>query len=245
MLLSPTGFVRGRAIEWAWLGRLPYARALALQERVHADVLAGRAPETLLLLEHDPVITLGRHADAAHVLTGAEALGRAGITVLQDFAGWRRHLPRPGPVGRLSHLPPAPRNQGPRRRDGRRGRRRACRAWASRRRGAVATRSLGRRRQDLRRGRAGSPARHHARLRAQRERRSRRLSRTSFPAGCASAGVTSIAGCAGTAPALPALAERLAAAFARSFAIRHGEDSICALHDCKSQTEICKIDSSS
>ena len=87
MLPSPRGFVQLSAIEWAWLGRLPYARALTLQERVHADLVAGRAPETLLLLEHDPVITLGRHADAAHVLAGPEALGRAGIAVLRTSRG--------------------------------------------------------------------------------------------------------------------------------------------------------------
>jgi lipoate-protein ligase B len=76
-----------RTIEWVWLGRRSYGRALALQERVHAEVTAGGAPETLLLLEHDPVITLGRHAEAAHVLASEEALDRAGIAVCGTARG--------------------------------------------------------------------------------------------------------------------------------------------------------------
>ncbi|KIE44127.1 lipoyl(octanoyl) transferase LipB [Geobacter anodireducens] len=42
------------------LAAMEYAEAFALQERLVADVAAGRAEETLLLLEHPPVYTLGR-----------------------------------------------------------------------------------------------------------------------------------------------------------------------------------------
>ena len=76
-----------RVIEWVWLGRVPYGQALALQERVHAEVVAGRTPETLLLLEHEPVITLGRHARPTHVLAHPEALARAGITLARTSRG--------------------------------------------------------------------------------------------------------------------------------------------------------------
>lgn len=38
---------------------VPYARGWALQRRVHADVRAGERPDTLLLLEHEPVYTAG------------------------------------------------------------------------------------------------------------------------------------------------------------------------------------------
>ena len=44
------------------LGRMPYAQALDIQRRTHSDVCAGHAPDTLLLVEHDPVITIGRRA---------------------------------------------------------------------------------------------------------------------------------------------------------------------------------------
>lgn len=44
-------------------GRLPFQAALALQENLVADVLEGRAEETLILLEHEPVYTIGRTRD--------------------------------------------------------------------------------------------------------------------------------------------------------------------------------------
>ena len=64
-----------------WLGRVPYAQALRLQEERVAARRAGAAPDTLLLVEHPPVITLGRAADPAHVLLAADALAERGIEV--------------------------------------------------------------------------------------------------------------------------------------------------------------------
>ena len=47
-----------------WLGRVPYAEALALQENLVAEKIAHPAtPDTLLLLEHEPVYTIGRTPD--------------------------------------------------------------------------------------------------------------------------------------------------------------------------------------
>jgi lipoyl(octanoyl) transferase len=66
---------------WRWLGRVPFAETVELQERLREDVLAGRAPETLLLCEHDPVITLGRSALAANVLASADELAKRGVSV--------------------------------------------------------------------------------------------------------------------------------------------------------------------
>lgn len=54
-------------IEVRRLGRLGYEETLALQEEARARVIAG-APEQLLLVEHPPVITLGRRGDVRHVL---------------------------------------------------------------------------------------------------------------------------------------------------------------------------------
>ena len=56
------------------LGRCPYATALALQEALLADVAAG-AGEQILLLEHPPVYTLGRGADAADLRDAPQRLG--------------------------------------------------------------------------------------------------------------------------------------------------------------------------
>ena len=72
---------------WAWLGRVPWGATAALQERLRAELLAGTAPETLLLLEHDPVITLGRSADASHVTAPAGLLSARGITVVRTTRG--------------------------------------------------------------------------------------------------------------------------------------------------------------
>jgi lipoyl(octanoyl) transferase len=69
------------AAEWRWLGRVPFAETVEVQERLREDVIAGRAAETLLLCEHDPVITLGRSARAAHVLASREELARRGVAV--------------------------------------------------------------------------------------------------------------------------------------------------------------------
>jgi len=66
---------------WRWLGRVPFGETAELQEQLRRDVIAGRAPETLLLCEHDPVITLGRSARTAHVLASAEELSRRGVAV--------------------------------------------------------------------------------------------------------------------------------------------------------------------
>lgn len=42
---------------------MPYGEALALQNRLVAGIAAGDSPETLLLLEHEPVYTIGRTRD--------------------------------------------------------------------------------------------------------------------------------------------------------------------------------------
>ena len=56
------------AVQVVHCGRVDYALALTRQERLAADIAAGRAAETLLLLEHPPVYTIGRGGDAAHLL---------------------------------------------------------------------------------------------------------------------------------------------------------------------------------
>ena len=76
-----------RLAEWAWLGRVPYGQALRLQEHVRDQVAEGRAADTLLLLEHDPVITLGRSADPANVISSPEDLRKSGIAVIRTARG--------------------------------------------------------------------------------------------------------------------------------------------------------------
>jgi lipoyl(octanoyl) transferase len=61
------------------LGRRDYASVLALQEAKHAARIADEIPDTLLLVEHDPVITLGRAAKREHVLAPLPYLQSQGI----------------------------------------------------------------------------------------------------------------------------------------------------------------------
>ncbi len=56
------------------LGRVPYLEAWELQRSLAAAVSQGAIPDTVMLLEHPPVITLGRRTDEGelHVPDGAE-----------------------------------------------------------------------------------------------------------------------------------------------------------------------------
>ena len=47
------------------LGRMAYTDALAVQQTTQSEVIDGRQPSTLLLVEHDPVFTLGRSRAAS------------------------------------------------------------------------------------------------------------------------------------------------------------------------------------
>lgn len=64
-----------------WLGRVPYAEALDLQQRCVEARRRGGASDTLLLLEHPPVITLGRSARPENLLASEDALAARGIEV--------------------------------------------------------------------------------------------------------------------------------------------------------------------
>lgn len=57
-----------RSLDVLWLGRVPYGEALELQRRLANDRIAGRSPDRLVLLEHPPVLTLGRASNVDHVL---------------------------------------------------------------------------------------------------------------------------------------------------------------------------------
>jgi lipoyl(octanoyl) transferase len=70
-----------------WLGRIAYRDAWDLQHELAEQRADDRIEDQLLLLEHDPVLTLGRYADAAHVRAGPAALGARGIEVIRVERG--------------------------------------------------------------------------------------------------------------------------------------------------------------
>jgi lipoyl(octanoyl) transferase len=76
-----------RALTAYRLGLTPYASAHALQERLVEARKAGAIGDTLLLLEHPKVITLGRKASQEHVLLSGEALAREGYELHETGRG--------------------------------------------------------------------------------------------------------------------------------------------------------------
>jgi lipoyl(octanoyl) transferase len=63
------------------LGRVAYAEGLEIQARVVAARKQGLIGDTLLLLEHPPVITLGRNASRSNILASDEVLAARGVTL--------------------------------------------------------------------------------------------------------------------------------------------------------------------
>jgi lipoyl(octanoyl) transferase len=74
-------------VETTWLGRIHYREAWDLQHELAAARADGRIPDQLLLLEHPAVLTLGRHADEAHILATPDELARRGIEVIRVERG--------------------------------------------------------------------------------------------------------------------------------------------------------------
>lgn len=77
-------------LEVLQLGLKDYDSALEMQKELHARAVADASQAFLMLLEHPPVITLGRNANAAHVLFAEAELNKRGFIV--------RHIDRGGDV---------------------------------------------------------------------------------------------------------------------------------------------------
>ncbi len=76
-----------RTLAVRYPGRVGYARALELQSRLVAQRRAGEIPDTLLLLEHPHVITLGSSAHEEHVLLSPSELSARGIGLFETGRG--------------------------------------------------------------------------------------------------------------------------------------------------------------
>jgi lipoyl(octanoyl) transferase len=61
------------------LGRVPYAEALAIQQQVIAARKQDLIGDTLLLLEHPPVLTLGRNSHRSNILASDDLLAQRGV----------------------------------------------------------------------------------------------------------------------------------------------------------------------
>ncbi len=69
------------------LGTIDYSTGLRLQEQLVALRKEGRIGDVLLLLEHTPVITLGRNAHSQNILASPEMLARRGVEVFECNRG--------------------------------------------------------------------------------------------------------------------------------------------------------------
>ena len=80
------------------LGRAPYGDVHRLQKSLHAAVAEGREPDTWIVVEHDPVITLGREGKTAHLRLSRELLAARGVEVVHVERGGDVTYHGPGQV---------------------------------------------------------------------------------------------------------------------------------------------------
>ena len=76
-----------RVCEYRYLGRTPYAEALALQQSLHDSRKRNEISDTLLLLEHPHVITLGRAANRANILVDEQTRTKKKIELFETGRG--------------------------------------------------------------------------------------------------------------------------------------------------------------
>jgi lipoyl(octanoyl) transferase len=107
---SPHSHNPERAPLWlVELGRMEYGAAYRLQRRLLEERDAGRVPDLLLLVEHPPVITLGRRGSREDILVEQAELDRQSIAVFETNRGGLVTYHGPGqivgyPIGKLRQL---------------------------------------------------------------------------------------------------------------------------------------------
>ena len=74
-------------IQYLYLGRVNYDEGLRLQSELVELRYQGRVHNVLLLLEHPPVLTLGRNANRSNVLASDELLASRGVTLHEISRG--------------------------------------------------------------------------------------------------------------------------------------------------------------
>ncbi len=94
-------------LQGEWLGRVGYRDAWQRQHELVTARAEGGIGDRLLLLEHDPVLTLGRHADPAYVRADAAELAARGMELIRVERGGEVTYHGPGqlvayPIVRLA-----------------------------------------------------------------------------------------------------------------------------------------------
>jgi len=92
------------------LGRVPYEQGVAIQEDLRARVQSGEQDEVLVLLEHEPVYTLGRRSGEGDLPMGEDWCRAQGIDVVKTRRGGKLTYHGPGqlvgyPIMRVGEVP--------------------------------------------------------------------------------------------------------------------------------------------
>jgi lipoyl(octanoyl) transferase len=100
---------RSRSVRASWLGRTPYREAWDLQAELVSGLRDGYAPDTLLLLEHPHVFTMGKAASPDHLLWDESERARRHVDVVWSDRGGEATYHGPGqlvgyPILDLSHF---------------------------------------------------------------------------------------------------------------------------------------------
>lgn len=95
-------------VQYLRLGRVEYGDGLELQRQFQEARRANTVPDTLLLLEHPPVLTLGRGAEESNILTPRPQLAALGVEVFETDRGGDVTYHGPGQIVGypLMHLGP-------------------------------------------------------------------------------------------------------------------------------------------
>jgi lipoyl(octanoyl) transferase len=80
------------------LGTMEYEEALDLQLRLVSERQAERVPDTLLMVEHPPVITMGRKATDSDILVPTAELTQLGVSVFRITRGGEATYHGPGQI---------------------------------------------------------------------------------------------------------------------------------------------------
>jgi lipoic acid synthetase len=80
-------------VDW---GKLDYAKALVRQQQMVDERIKGRSPDRLVLVEHPPVVTIGRSGTLNDLCISKGALGKKGVSLQKVDRGGRATFHGPG-----------------------------------------------------------------------------------------------------------------------------------------------------
>lgn len=100
---------KSQRVRACWLGRTRYREAWDLQAEIVSAIRVGRAPDTLVLLEHPHVFTMGKAANPDHVLWDEGERSRRDVEVIWSDRGGEATYHGPGqlvgyPILDLTHF---------------------------------------------------------------------------------------------------------------------------------------------